>query len=104
MQRFKGFSTEQTVNLLKGARREAELNYQGELIGREQELRQLENFAGPLWAGEFAGFLLVMGDAGIGKGRLFGVTHLKPWNGLSAAWILPRRGRYSRWGSSGWRT
>ena len=69
-QRFKGFSTEQTVNLLKGAKREAELIYQGELIGRERELRQLENFAEPLWVGEFAGFLLVMGDAGIGKGRL----------------------------------
>ncbi|MDQ3006374.1 MAG: tetratricopeptide repeat protein, partial [Chloroflexota bacterium] len=69
-QRFKGFSTEQTVNLLKGARREAELIYQGELIGREQELSQLEKFAEPLWVGEFAGFLLVMGDAGIGKGRL----------------------------------
>ncbi|HVF26556.1 MAG TPA: AAA family ATPase, partial [Anaerolineales bacterium] len=69
-QRFKGFSTEQTVNLLKGHKREPELIYQGELIGREQEIRQLENFAGPLWAGKFAGFLLVMGDAGIGKGRL----------------------------------
>ena len=69
-QRFKGFSTEQTVNLLKGHKREAELIYQAELIGREQELRQLENFAEPLWVGEFAGFLLVMGEAGIGKGRL----------------------------------
>ena len=69
-QRFKGFSTEQTVNLLKGVKREAELIYQGELIGREQELSQLEKFAEPLWVGEFAGFLLVMGDAGIGKGRL----------------------------------
>ncbi|MCI0556587.1 MAG: adenylate/guanylate cyclase domain-containing protein, partial [Anaerolineae bacterium] len=33
-QRFKGFSSEQRVNLLKGYKREAELIYQGELIGR----------------------------------------------------------------------
>ncbi len=69
-QRFKGFSAEQRVNLLKGHKREAELIYQGELIGREQELSQLENFAEPLWDGNFAGSLLVLGDAGIGKGRL----------------------------------
>ena len=70
MQRFKGFSTEQTVNLLRGHKREGELVYQGELIGREQELIQLENFAETLWEGGFAGFMLVLGDAGIGKGRL----------------------------------
>ena len=89
MQRFKGFSTEQTVNLLKGHKREAELIYQGELVGREQELRQLENFAEPLWMGEFAGFLLVLGDAGIGKGRL---VHEFQLSGLfeqhSALWAL----------------
>ncbi|MCI0554653.1 MAG: tetratricopeptide repeat protein, partial [Anaerolineae bacterium] len=69
-QRFKGFSSEQRVNLLKGYKREAELIYQGELIGREKELALLENFAEPLWSGNFAGMLLVLGEAGMGKGRL----------------------------------
>ena len=69
-QRFKGFSTEQRVNLLKGKRSETELTYQGELIGRETELALLEKFIEPLWSGNFAGMLLVEGEAGMGKGRL----------------------------------
>ena len=69
-QRFKGFAAEQRVNLLKGHKRQAELIYQGELIGREQELSRLENFVEPLWKGDFAGFLLMSGEAGIGKDRL----------------------------------
>ena len=69
-QRFKGFSAEQVVNLLKGHKQEAKLIYQGELIGREKELADLETFVESLWRGEFAGLLLVLGDAGIGKGHL----------------------------------
>ncbi|HKY53890.1 MAG TPA: adenylate/guanylate cyclase domain-containing protein, partial [Anaerolineales bacterium] len=69
-QRFKGFSAEQRVNLLKGQRREAELTYQGEFIRREQELALLEKFVQPVWNGKFAGMLLVVGEAGMGKGRL----------------------------------
>lgn len=69
-QRFKGFSAEQRVNLLKGPKQEAELIYQGEIIGRETELSLLEKFVEPLWSGNFAGMLLVVGEAGMGKGRL----------------------------------
>ena len=69
-QQFKGFSAEQRVNLLKGHKREAELIYQVELIGREKELALLEKFAEPMWNGKFAGMLLVFGEAGMGKGRL----------------------------------
>ncbi|HET9909620.1 MAG TPA: AAA family ATPase, partial [Anaerolineales bacterium] len=69
-QRFKGFSAEQKVNLLKGHKREAEAIYLGELVGRENELAALESFTDPLWNGNFAGMLLVLGDAGTGKGRL----------------------------------
>jgi class 3 adenylate cyclase/tetratricopeptide (TPR) repeat protein len=68
-QQFKGFSAEQTVNLLNGRKPEAELNYQGELIGRENEFNDLVNFVEPVWTGNFAGMLLVLGEAGIGKGR-----------------------------------
>ena len=68
--RFKGFSAPQRVNLLKGQRREVESTYLSELIGREKELSLLEMIAEPLWQGNFAGTLLVVGEAGIGKGRL----------------------------------
>ena len=68
-QHFKGFSAEQGVNLLNARKLEAELNYQGELIGRERELTELINFVEPIWRGKFAGLILVVGDAGIGKGR-----------------------------------
>ncbi|HXQ33774.1 MAG TPA: AAA family ATPase, partial [Anaerolineales bacterium] len=69
-QRFKGFSTEQRVHVLHGRRHEAELIYEGELIGREKEMALLEDFTKPLWMGEFAGLLQITGDAGMGKGRL----------------------------------
>ena len=68
--RFKGFSAQQRVHLLKGQRREVESTYLSELIGREKELILLETFVEPLWQGNFAGSLLVVGEAGIGKGRL----------------------------------
>ena len=69
-QRFKGFSAEQRVHVLRGRRQEAELIYQGELIGREKELAHLEDFTEPLWSGKFAGLIQITGDAGMGKGRL----------------------------------
>ncbi len=40
------------------------------MVGREDELKRLERFIEPLWAGDFAGVMTVTGDAGIGKGRL----------------------------------
>ena len=69
-QRFKGFSAEQRVNRLKSYNLNAESIYLGEMIGREWEVSQLEKFIDPIWKGDFAGILLVLGDAGIGKGRL----------------------------------
>jgi len=69
-QRFKGFSTEQRVHLLRGRRQEGELIYQGELVGREKELARLEDFIQPLWKGKFAGLIQITGEAGMGKGRL----------------------------------
>src|SRR5688572_27925567 len=69
-QMFKGFAAEQKVYLLRGYRQNAEMVYQGELVGRDEELARLASFAEPLWQNRFAGLVLISGDAGIGKGRL----------------------------------
>jgi len=71
IQPFKGFAAQQKVHLLRGYKPAAEVIYQGELVGREQELEQLASITEPLWQlHTFAGLTLVSGDAGIGKGRL----------------------------------
>ncbi|HET9913254.1 MAG TPA: tetratricopeptide repeat protein [Anaerolineales bacterium] len=67
---FKGFAAAQKVHRLRGYRQMLEPIYQGELVGREEELAQLAHFIKPLWQKKFAGLLLVSGDAGVGKGRL----------------------------------
>lgn len=67
---FKGFSSPQKVYLLRGYTQTLEPTYQGELVGRAEELAQLASFTEPLWQNKFAGFLLLSGEAGIGKGRL----------------------------------
>ena len=69
-QRFKGFSAYQRVHRLKSYNRDREVIYMGEMIGRDRELARLDKFVEPLWKHEFAGVLLILGDAGIGKGRL----------------------------------
>ena len=71
IQPFKGFAALQKVHRVRGYKPTAEAIYQGELVGRENQLAQLANFTEPLWRERrFAGLLLVSGDAGIGKGRL----------------------------------
>ena len=67
---FKGFAAEQRVHRLLQRKQTTEPIYHGELVGREEELARLAMFTEPLWRGEFAGLLLITGDAGIGKGRL----------------------------------
>lgn len=69
-QLFKGFAAEQKVHRLCGRKTSIEPIYQGELVGREEELAQLARFIEPLRQNEFAGLLVVSGDAGVGKGRL----------------------------------
>jgi predicted ATPase/class 3 adenylate cyclase len=69
-QRFKGFAAEQKVHVLRYRKMESDVIYQGEMVGREDELRRMGKFVEPLWQGRFAGVLSVSGDAGIGKGRL----------------------------------
>lgn len=67
---FKGFAAAQKVHHLRGYKQMMEPTYQGELVGREEELAQLVHFIEPLWQKKFAGLMLVSGDAGVGKGRL----------------------------------
>jgi len=74
-QRFKGFAAEQKVAELHRRKEEAGLNYQGEIVGREQEFARLRDFVAPLWDGKYAGVIGVSGDAGIGKGRLIDAFH-----------------------------
>lgn len=69
-QRFKGFAAEQKVNILRGRKQEVNVVYSGEIVGREKELDALCGYLKPLQQGRFAGVYLVVGDAGIGKGRL----------------------------------
>ena len=69
-QRFKGFAAEQKVHVLRYRKVESEVIYQGEMVGREDELSRIKDFVEPLWQGKFAGVITVSGEAGIGKGRL----------------------------------
>lgn len=69
-QLFKGFASEQKVYLLRQRKQEIKVFYEGQLVGRDDELNHLHRFVEPLWAGRFAGFIGVTGEAGIGKSRL----------------------------------
>jgi len=66
----KGFKRKQKVYILIGHKESAETIYQGELVGRTQELNRLSAFVAPMFEGEFAGALILQGEAGIGKSRL----------------------------------
>ena len=69
-QMFKGFAAEQKVYLLRGYTQTLDPAYQGQMVGREEELAKMAHFTEPLWQGKYAGLLLISGDAGMGKGRL----------------------------------
>ncbi|HMS00459.1 MAG TPA: tetratricopeptide repeat protein [Anaerolineales bacterium] len=96
VQKFKGFSSEQKVHVLKSRRVEAESIYQGEMVGRGEELSRCLTFAEPLWKWQFPGALLLLGDPGMGKGRLLHefrtmMMHENPniqWGVLQADQIL----------------
>jgi class 3 adenylate cyclase len=88
-QLFKGFAVEQKVHGLCGRKRTIEPIYQGELVGREEELAQLAGFIEPLWQNRFAGLLLVSGDAGVGKGRLvYEFRSSKMFDGQKILWAV----------------
>ncbi|MFL7870211.1 MAG: AAA family ATPase, partial [Anaerolineales bacterium] len=67
---FKGFTSKQKVFTLVARKDAVDLVFHGELLGRSKELRQLSAFVKPIFHGQFAGVLVVQGEAGIGKSRL----------------------------------
>ena len=67
---FKGFSQPQDVYCLRRRKEATQIAYQGELVGRQAELEKLAAFIQPLQRGQFAGTLVVWGEAGMGKSRL----------------------------------
>ncbi len=69
-QLFKGFAQKQSVYVLRGRKAESESFFEGEMVGRESELRTLTDLAAPVWSGKYAGVIGVWGEAGMGKSRL----------------------------------
>ncbi len=67
---FKGFKRKQKIYTLIGRKNLVEAVYQGQLVGRGQELAALSAFVEPLKGGQFAGVMILKGEAGIGKSRL----------------------------------
>lgn len=69
-QSFKGFSLEQNVFKLIKRSEDDRVVFSGEFVGRETELETLGRFIAPIWNGQFAGMLTIVGEPGIGKSRL----------------------------------
>jgi class 3 adenylate cyclase/tetratricopeptide (TPR) repeat protein len=67
---FKGFSHKIKTFALAGRKQVTENIYRGEMVGREAELARWHEFVQPLERGEFAGVMVIRGEAGIGKSRL----------------------------------
>jgi len=87
--RFKGFRREQKVFMLSGRRNLVETVYQGQLVGRDRELETLASFVEPLRRGQFAGAIILKGEAGIGKSRLLhSFQYSRYFQDLSAHWAL----------------
>jgi class 3 adenylate cyclase/tetratricopeptide (TPR) repeat protein len=69
-QLFKGFAQPQQVYRLIERKEQAELTFAGPLVGRALELSALTVFVQPIFAGQFAGIVVVWGEPGVGKSRL----------------------------------
>jgi len=69
-QAFKGFAQPQQVYRLIERKAQAESAFTGPLVGRAGELSALTAFVQPIFAGQFAGSMLVWGESGVGKSRL----------------------------------
>lgn len=84
---FKGFSQPQKVFSLLGRKPAREIEYIGQMVGRESEIQQLQGFIQPIFEGQTAGLMLVFGEAGIGKSRLV-YQFLAQIPAERAAWFL----------------
>jgi class 3 adenylate cyclase/tetratricopeptide (TPR) repeat protein len=86
---FKGFKREQKIFTLIGRKNIVETVYQGQLVGRNKELESLAAFVEPIRLGQFAGVMVLKGEAGIGKSRLVhSFQYSEYFNDLSARWVV----------------
>jgi class 3 adenylate cyclase/tetratricopeptide (TPR) repeat protein len=67
---FKGFAEPQPVYSLLERKEPVDAFYAKALVGRESELQALRDFASPIFAGRYAGILVVWGEPGMGKSHL----------------------------------
>ena len=89
VQRFKGFKDELKVFALIGRKNLVETVYQGQLVGRSKELESLEFFIQPLKQRQFAGVMVLKGEAGIGKSRLVhSFQYSEYFNDLPVNWVI----------------
>ena len=68
--RYKGFDGDIATFSLIGRNVEDRFTFQGDFIGRREELHELIDFSTPIFQERFAGIAYIMGEAGIGKSRL----------------------------------
>ena len=86
---FKGFKRELKIFSLTGRKNLVETVYQGQLVGRSQELESLASFVQPLRQGQFAGVMVLKGEAGIGKSRLVhSFQYSEYFNDFPANWVI----------------
>lgn len=90
---YKGFAEPIPTYSLRGRRVEERLFLQ-RLVGRDLELRRLEEFSQPLFEGRSAGVAIIYGEAGIGKSHL--AFALNRSLGTSVKWLTGQTDRVLR--------
>jgi predicted ATPase/class 3 adenylate cyclase len=86
---FKGFKHEQKAFALIERKNLVEAVYQGHLVGRGRELESLATFIEPLRQRQFAGVMVLKGEAGIGKSRLVhSFQYSECFNNLPVRWVI----------------
>ncbi len=68
--KYKGIQGNIPTYKLVGRNEDQRIVYRGVMVGREQVMRQIIDFAGPLFEYRSAGLAFIFGEAGIGKSRL----------------------------------
>ena len=86
---YKGIQqTVPTFNLIGRRQTLGKPSYGGELVGREKEVEHLLKFAEPVFSGQRAGLVYVLGEAGIGKSRLTHEVHRRMNQRQPVNWLL----------------
>lgn len=67
---YKGIKGPVPTYKLTGRNHNAMVIFDGQMVGRDDEMRQLLNFAAPLFSAGSVGIAYIYGEAGIGKSRL----------------------------------